>query len=216
MKSYVYSFLAAVAGLAGAGAVAWADAPAPPPHFQLIEPVSWLVENERGDPQKAGPCGGTNTDWGKESYVINEAKGGSKLHLKLREAVYHPGHYRVALAVNSPTELPPDPQVTTRDGERGPISVSAVIQSPAVPPVLADGLFQHTTRPEPGSFFEADIDLPNLTCTKCVLQVIQFMAEHANNNPGGYSYHHCAMLHITADPSKPLDTRWPAERRTED
>ena len=82
-------------------------------------------------------------------------------------------------------------------------------------PVLADGLFQHTTRPEAGSFFEADIDLPNLNCTKCVLQVIQFMAEHANNNPGGYSYHHCAMLHITADPSKPLDTRWPAERRAD-
>jgi hypothetical protein len=215
VKTHLYSALAAVVGLTGAGAVAHADAPAPPPHFQLIEPVSWLVENERGDPQKAGPCGGTNTDWGKESYVINEAMGGSKLHLKLREAVYHPGHYRVALAVNSPTELPPDPQVTTRESERGPMSVSAVIQSPAVAPVLADGLFQHTTRPEPNTFFEADIDLPNLNCSRCVLQVIQFMAEHANNNPGGYSYHHCAIMHITADPSKPLDTRWPAERGTE-
>ena len=31
-------------------------------HFKLLEPASWLVEGERGDPQKAGPCGGTNTD----------------------------------------------------------------------------------------------------------------------------------------------------------
>ena len=33
-------------------------------HFKLIEPASWIVEDDRGDPQKAGPCGGTNTDAG--------------------------------------------------------------------------------------------------------------------------------------------------------
>ena len=27
-------------------------------HFRLLEPASWIVENERGDPQKAAPCGG--------------------------------------------------------------------------------------------------------------------------------------------------------------
>ncbi|MEZ5289227.1 MAG: hypothetical protein R2712_31385 [Vicinamibacterales bacterium] len=30
------------------------------------------------------------------------------------------------------------------------------------------------------------------------------------NQPGGYSYHHCAELQITADPAKPLDAAWPA------
>ena len=24
-------------------------------HFRLLEPTSWIIENERGDPQKAGP-----------------------------------------------------------------------------------------------------------------------------------------------------------------
>ena len=72
-------------------------------HFKLVEPASWLIENERGDPQKAGPCGGSNTDWGKPSYVISKAMGGQKLHVKVQETIYHPGHYRVALAVNSPT-----------------------------------------------------------------------------------------------------------------
>ena len=187
------------------------------PHFKLVEPVSWLIENERGDPQKAGPCGGSNTDWGQESYVINEATGGSMMHLKLLETIYHPGHYRVALAVNSPTELPPDPVTTTRDSERGPWSVSAEIQDPAMPPVLADGLFVHDTRPaEMPVTWETDIQLPNVNCERCIVQVIQWMAEHAFNNPGGYSYHHCAVMRITADPSKPLDTRWPAERRTQE
>jgi hypothetical protein len=183
-------------------------------HFKLLEPASWLIEGDRGDPQKAGPCGGSNTDWGKPSYIITKAIGGQKLHVKIQETVYHPGHYRVSLAVNSPTELPVDPQVTTKDSERGPQSVSAAIQSPPPIPVLADGLFVHSTRPA-GQMdpFETDVQLPNINCKKCTLQVVQFMAEHAFNNPGGYSYHHCAELQITADPKKPLDKGWPTERQ---
>jgi hypothetical protein len=182
-------------------------------HFKLLEPPSWLIENDRGDPQKSGPCGGSNTDWGKPSYVITKAVGGQKLHIKIKETVYHPGHFRVALAVNSPTELPTDPQVATRDTEKGPFSVSAVIQNPPQIPVLADGLFARNTRPTgPMDLLEADVQLPNINCRKCTLQIVQFMAEHAFNNPGGYTYHHCAVLEITADPTKPLDKGWPAER----
>jgi hypothetical protein len=182
-------------------------------HFRLMEPASWLIENERGDPQKSGPCGGSNTDWGKPSYAVTKAIGGQRLHIKVQETIYHPGHYRVALAVNSPTELPPDPETTTREGERGPMSVSATIQEPPQVPVLADGLFVHATRPTaPMAPFETDVPLPNISCRKCTLQVVQFMAEHAFNNPGGYTYHHCAELQITADPKKPIDKGWPAER----
>ena len=189
------------------------EAPAPAPHFILLEPISWLIEDQRGDPQKAGPCGGSNTNWGTPSYVINQARGGSMLHLKVQETVYHPGHYRVALAVNSPTELPLDPETQTVESERGPRSVTATIQNPPQIPVLADGLFVHSTRPEqPGQIFEADIRLPNINCRQCTLQVVQWMADHAFNNPGGYSYHHCAHIQITADASMPLDTGWPAQR----
>ena len=182
-------------------------------HFKLMEPASWLIEDQRGDPQKAGPCGGSNTDWGKPSYIVGKAVGGQKLHIKVQETIYHPGHYRVALAVNSHTELPPDPQAATRESERGPWSVSAAIQTPAQPPVIADGLFVHSTRPTgPADPFETDVELPNIACRKCTLQVVQFMADHGFNNPGGYSYHHCAELQITADRAKPIDTRWPSER----
>ena len=187
--------------------------PATYAHFKLLEPASWLVESDRGDPQKAGPCGGYNTDWGKPSYAITKAIGGQKLHLKIQETIYHPGHYRVSLAVNSPTELPLDPQVTTKDSEKGPWSVSAAIQSSPQIPVLADGLFVHAERPTgPMPPFETDVQLPNISCRKCTLQVVQFMADHGFNNPGGYSYHHCAEIQITRDPAKPLATGWPAER----
>jgi hypothetical protein len=132
------------------------------------------------------------------------------LHIRLQETVYHPGHYRIALAVNSRDELPPDPQVTTRDTEKGPWSVSAAIQNPPRIPVLADGLFAHTTKQtEP---LETDVRLPNINCAKCTLQIIQFMAEHGRNKQGDFSYHHCADLRITADPGKPLDAGWPSSR----
>ena len=179
-------------------------------HFRLLEPASWLIEDARGDPQKAGPCGGTNADWGKPSYIVGKATGGQKLHVKVQETIYHPGHYRVALAVNSPTELPRDPEAVTIDTPTGRQSVSAKIQNPPQAPVLADGLWVHTAKVD--APWETDVELPNITCTKCTLQVVQFMAEHDANNPGNYTYHHCADLQITADPAKPIDTRWPAQR----
>jgi hypothetical protein len=197
----------AVATVIAAPAVGYA-------HFKLLEPTSWLIENDRGDPQKAGPCGGSNTDWGKPSYVVNKVMGGSKMRLRIQETVYHPGYYRVALAVNSATELPPDPEAATRPSERGPWSVSGTIQAPPRIPVLADGLFYHNMKPTAGLLppWETEIPIPNIACKKCTLQVIQFMEDHAFNNPGGYSYHHCADVQITPDSSKPLDSGWPIER----
>jgi hypothetical protein len=179
-------------------------------HFTLMEPASWLVQNRLGDPQKAAPCGGTSADPGTPTMTVTPVTGGSKLHIKVQETVFHPGHYRVALAMNSRAELPPDPETVTRDTEKGPWSVSAAIQNPVRPPVLADGLWPHTERPT--APFETDIDLPNINCEKCTLQIIQFMAEHGRNRDGDFSYHHCADLKITADRSKPLDARWPVTR----
>jgi len=180
-------------------------------HFRLLAPASWIEENQLGDPQKAGPCGGTNTDYGKPTYAVTDVKGGSLLHVKVQETVYHPGHYRVALAVNSPTELPVDPKATTMTDDKGRVmSVSADVMNPAAPPVLADGLFQHsekTTTP-----FETDVAIPNINCKACTLQVAEFMEQHPVNNPGNFTYHHCAVLHITADPAKPLDAAWSRDR----
>ncbi len=160
-------------------------------HFLLLEPANLLVQNNRGDPQKAAPCGGTSEDKGTPSNAITEARGGEMLHIKITETVFHPGHYRAALAVNS--------------------SVSAKIDPNPMPPVLADGLFVHTERPAPGSFHEADIRLPNINCEKCTLQIIFWMGEHALNRDGDYSYHHCANLKITSNPALPIDMTWPGQ-----
>lgn len=189
-------------------------------HFKLLEPASWINEDQRGDPQKLGPCGGDPKGQNEKlvTGAVAKVTGGSKLHLKIQETIFHSGHYRVALAVNSRTELPPDPNTFEKYTDKGVYSVWAAIQSPPQIPVIADGLFRHyPAAGEPASSlpktpmapWETDIQLPNISCPKCTLQVIQFMADHPYNQPGGYSYHHCAELQITADSSKPIDKGWP-------
>ncbi len=114
--------------------------------------------------------------------------------------------------MNSPTELPLDPKATTMTDASGKVmSVSAEIVNPPAAPVLADGLWPHQAKvTDP---WETDVTIPNINCKSCTLQVVQFMEQHPVNNPGQFSYHHCAVLHITADPKKPLDAAWPAERK---
>jgi hypothetical protein len=180
-------------------------------HFRLLEPASWLEESQLGDPQKMAPCGGTSADPGKPTGAVTNVQGGEKLHIKLRETVFHPGFYRIALAVNSRDELPPDPEVKTEPSSNGPRSVSAAIHYPPAPPVLADGLFPHTTRFD--KELETDVEIPNINCSKCILQIVEFMAAHGLNKDGDYAYHHCAVLRISANPDKAIDSRFPAERK---
>ena len=167
-------------------------------HFALVQPPSALSNEDGG--KGAPPCAE-----GPASRVITDAQGGHPLAIRLTEFVFHPGHYRVALSVLSRAELPKDPDVVTNSGG---LSVSAAIQNPPKIPVLADGLFTHT-RPANGDL-QASLTLPNLTCERCTLQIIEFMAQHGPNPGGGYYYHHCADLHITADPQlPPADAAWP-------
>ena len=76
------------------GAVVLLAPSAASPHFVLLEPTNLLVQNELGDPQKLAPCGGRSTNPGTPTNAITEARGGDMLHIKIREAIFHPGHYR--------------------------------------------------------------------------------------------------------------------------
>ena len=83
-------------------------------------------------------------------------------------------------------------------------------------PTFSGALLWHTMYPwpqRPAGLVETDIPIPNINCRNCMLQVIQFMAEHAKNADGDYSYHHCAVVNITADTTKAIDNRWPAARK---
>ena len=181
-------------------------------HFILMEPKSWIGENFLGDPQKLGPCGGTSAVPGTPTGAVTAVTGGQPIHIKVKETVYHPGHFRVALAVLDRAELPADPEDVTREGPRGPISVSGKIDPNPKPPVLVDGLWEHHTE-VPNQEFETDVKLPNINCDHCSLQLIQFMEEHGVNPDGRFTYHHCADLKISADPKLPIDRAWPGQAK---
>jgi hypothetical protein len=182
-------------------------------HFILEAPKSWIDENQLGDPQKMGPCGGTTANPGNPTAFVTPVTGGEMLHIKVKETVYHPGHFRVALSVLDRAELPADPEDVTKDGPRGPISVSGKIDPNPKAPVLVDGLWEHHTR-LPGQEFETDVKIPNINCDHCSLQVIQFMEEHGVNTDGRFTYHHCADLKVTANPKLPIDTAWPGQAKS--
>ncbi len=160
-------------------------------HFILQSPPSAYEQNFLGDPQKAPPCGDEGNAVG--TGVITSFQGGDTITITIDETIFHPGHYRIALAVNDISELPEEPPVTPNNTPCGTVP----IMNPPVFPVLADGVFVHED-PFAGPQ-SIDIKLPaDINCDNCTLQVIQFMSNHGLNNPGGCFYHHCAAISVTS------------------
>ena len=170
-------------------------------HFVLVTPDSWMSQGLFGDPQKLGPCGdeGGGTATGK----VTAFRPGQTIEVTVDETIFHPGHYRVALAVNDRSELPPPPAVTAVGND--PCG-SAEIQETPTFPILADNVLPHTQPfEEPQTF---TVKLPaDVTCTKCTLQVIEYMSNHGRP----CFYHHCADISIQADLPTPTATSTPID-----
>src|SRR5437870_13697253 len=84
-------------------------------HFILVAPDSWMSQDSLGLPEKLGPCGdeGGGTPTGK----VTAFHPGQTISMTIDEVIFHPGHYRVALAVNDRSELPVAPTVTPNGGD---------------------------------------------------------------------------------------------------
>jgi len=159
-------------------------------HFILVAPDAWMSQDAFGLPEKLGPCGdeGGGTPTGK----VTTFRPGQTIAVTINEVVTHPGHYRVALAVNDRTELPPEPMVTPTKEDA---CASAAIQNPPTFPILSDNVLPHTQAfGAPQTF---SVTLPtNVTCAKCTLQVLEFMSHHG----APCFYHHCADISIQGPP----------------
>ena len=186
-------------GAAGVFAPALAHA-----HFILVTPDAWMSQDTFGLPEKLGPCGdeGGGTPTGK----VTAFQQGQTITVTINEVIAHPGHYRVALAVNDRSELPPEPMVTPTQFDP---CASAAIQDPATFPILADNVLPHTQAfAAPQTF---SVTLPsNVTCTKCTLQVLEFMSSHG----APCFYHHCADISIQAAPEAASPTPSPTATDT--
>jgi len=155
-------------------------------HFVLVSPTPTLVLDSVGSPLVDPPCGdnGIAVPTGAvTSFAPNET-----IEVVLSETIFHPGHYRVAIALDDPADLPQDPVVTPGEGD---ICASAAIQDPPVFPVLADGALVHDTQlAGPQSIF---VTLPDVSCERCTLQVIEF--QRFRSALPCFHYH-CAEIRI--------------------
>jgi hypothetical protein len=174
-----------------------AGAPAPArAHFVLVTPDSWMSQGAFGDPQKLGPCGdeGGGTATGK----VTAFRPGQTIEVTVDEKIFHPGHYRVALAVGDRSELPPPPAITAVGSD--PCG-SAEIEDPPIFPILADNVLPHTEPFEAPQTFA--VTLPTtVTCAACTLQVIEYMSNHGRP----CFYYHCATISIQDDLATPIAT----------
>lgn len=166
-------------------------------HFFLEEPENWREQGGLGDPQKTGPCGDEGT--AAETGTVTAFRSGQTITIRFRETIFHPGHFRVALATNDRSELPPPPPVMDGRTDCG----SVPIMDPPVFPVLADGVLPHTSPLSGDQTIE--VTLPDdVTCDHCTLQIIQWMSEHS----APCFYYHCADISIssvTVDSGAPAD-----------
>lgn len=154
-------------------------------HFILSAPPASKSQDSLGNPQKTGPCG--EEGGGTATGAITAYQPGDTVTITVDETVFHPGHYRVALAVNDPSELPAEPPVTPGASACG----TTVVQDPPAFPILADGQLDHTKAFSGPQTFS--VKLPtNVTCSHCTLQVLEFMSSHG----APCFYHHCATISI--------------------
>jgi MYXO-CTERM domain-containing protein len=180
-------------------------------HFTLNAPMSYAQQGSLGVPEKSAPCG--QADPGTPpvpTNVVTTFRPGQTISVSITEDVPHPGWYRAVLSQNGMNGLPADPTVTPTTGANG--SACGTATAPPTDTIvgltpqasggqlLVDGALRHsgTLTPSTGSF---NVTLPtNVTCTNCVLQIVEFMSNHGLNNPGGCFYHHCANIAIQGTP----------------
>ena len=194
-------------------------------HIKMSAPADWITTNSLGDPQKITPCGVDPTM--PSTFTVTNAVTtlhvGDKVTFNWTETVPHDGHFRISLAINSRDELK-DPAVTktNSDGTAAEVEISTAY------PVLADNLFPHTAASvSANKAYTYTVTIPNTPCTKCTLQLLQFMANHPLDP--SYFYHQCADVTILAAAGsggsggkggapggiggKPAATRWSRRQR---
>jgi hypothetical protein len=142
-------------------------------HIQLLSPKPRHPGTT--PPLKQAPCGVAGE---KRSSTINTFKPGDMITVMWDEYIPHPGHFRIAFLADG-------------DAFPEPMSYTDIVK-PEMPPILADGLFEHSGG---GGKRQMQIQLPNVECTNCTLQIIQVMTDKAPYTVGGNDiYHECADI----------------------
>jgi hypothetical protein len=173
-------------------------------HFKLLQPASWLNEDDLGGPQKGSPCGpgnsrpfiGDDKQPAPLSNSVTTFHTGETITVELDETVYHPGYFRISFArttaANATSKDFPDPALTD---PMGCYYDKAAVKTAAHDDVLADGLFMAEAKSAEGRQLKQDVKLPDEPCDGCSLQIVQVMEGHGASS---CFYFHCADIKIVA------------------
>jgi hypothetical protein len=143
-------------------------------HVRLVSPVS-----RYGDEMKVGPCGRA---FGTRTGNVTTFRPGQTVTVVFDEIIDHPGYYRIAFDPAGDAHLSP------------PVWDGASVASPTFtnPPdvlVLADHI--PDARLTHG---EVPVQLPDLECDACTLQLIEVMTDKPPFDGGDDFYYQCADL----------------------
>src|SRR5437762_1192908 len=90
-------------------------------HFVLEAPACWMSQDGVGAPEKLGPCG--DEGGGTPTGVVTAFQTGQTITVTVDEKIFHPGHYRISLAVHDRSELPAEPPVTAGSTACGSVPI---------------------------------------------------------------------------------------------
>lgn len=176
--------------LAGLGSCLLAFAPAAQAHIRLLDPVArYDIVGETGI--KSCPCGlgssnricnvavdGSDPD---RSTRVRRAEAGSSITLRFVESIDHSGSFRVAF----------DPEGADVADFNSNILVPIVPDPPGGVGNVGEG-----------NIWEIDVELPDVTCTNCTLQLIQAMhgdmVNPVTDPTNTSSYYACVDLELVA------------------
>lgn len=136
-------------------------------HIQLDEPMARYTD------QKKGPCGRADDPGRSDRVTVYEP--GQKIVLKWRETVNHPGHYRISFDEDG------------QDDFKDPSDFMDYYSNPAV---IMDEIADKR-----GGEYQVELQLPDVTCERCTLQVVQVMYDKPPYTVGGNDlYYQCADI----------------------
>ncbi len=138
-------------------------------HITLMNPAA------RNTQQKKGPCG-LAADQDMKGAPVATYLGGETITVVWEETVNHPSHYRISLDL---------------DGQDDFVDPAAMDEFYSNDAVLLDEIPDKA-----GGIYEVQLELPDVSCETCTLQVIQVMYDKPPFPDGNDMYYQCADIII--------------------
>jgi hypothetical protein len=146
----------------------WMVSPVAHAHLRMAAPAP----RHGGDGLKVGPCGEAASTRGEQ---VTTLRPGSTLRPEWDETISHPSHYRISFDPDGHDDFEDPPEMQAYESNDA---------------VLLDAIPN-----EGGPHFVRDVELPDVECERCTLQLIQVMYDKPPYEVGGNDiYYQCADL----------------------